>query len=62
MKQEYVDIFFLHHWDANIPLEETFETLQKLKEEEKFFQLGVSNFSAWQVMKAELIAQENKFP
>lgn len=52
----------MHHWDENIPLEETFETLQKLKEEKKFFQLGVSNFSAWQVMKAELIAQENKFP
>tara|TARA_B100001142_G_scaffold321984_1_gene369541 strand:+ start:57 stop:1016 length:960 start_codon:yes stop_codon:yes gene_type:complete len=62
LKQDYVDIFFLHHWDENIPLEETFETLQKLKEEKKFFQLGVSNFSAWQVMKAELIAQENKFP
>ena len=62
LKQDYVDIFFLHHWDENIPLEETFETLQKLKEEKKFFQLGVSNFSAWQVMKAGLIAQENKFP
>ena len=62
LKQDYVDIFFLHHWDENIPLQETFETLQKLKEEKKFFQLGVSNFSAWQVMKAELIAQENKFP
>ena len=62
LKQDYVDIFFLHHWDENIPLEETFEALQKLKEEKKFFQLGVSNFSAWQVIKAELIAQENKFP
>lgn len=62
LKQDYVDIFFLHHWDENIPLEETFETLQKLKEEKKFFQLGVSNFSAWQVMKAGLIAQENNFP
>ena len=62
LKQDYVDIFFLHHRDENIPLQETFETLQKLKEEKKFFQLGVSNFSAWQVMKAELIAQENKFP
>ena len=62
LKQDYVDVFFLHHWDDNVPLEETFETLQKLKEEEKFFQLGASNFSAWQVMKAQLIAEKNGFP
>ena len=34
----------------------------ELKEEKKFFQLGVSNFSAWQVMKAKLIAEKNGFP
>lgn len=62
LEQDYVDIFFLHHWDEEVPLEETFATLLELKEEKKFFQLGVSNFSAWQVMKAELIAQEKKFP
>ena len=62
LNQDYVDIFFLHHWDDNVPLEETFETLQKLKEEEKFFQLGVSNFSAWQVLKANLVAQKHNFP
>ena len=62
LNQDYVDIFFLHHWDDNVPLEETFETLQKLKEEKKFFQLGVSNFSAWQVLKANLVAQKHNFP
>ncbi|MDC1066497.1 aldo/keto reductase [Alphaproteobacteria bacterium] len=62
LKQDYVDVFFLHHWDDNVPLEETFETLKELKEEKKFFQLGVSNFSAWQVMKAELIAEKYEFP
>ena len=62
LKQDYVDIFFLHHWDDNIPLEETFETLQELKEENKFYQLGVSNFSSWQVMKAEMIAKNHGYP
>ena len=62
LNQDYVDIFFLHHWDDNVPLEETFETLQKLKAEKKFFQLGVSNFSAWQVLKANLVAQKHNFP
>ena len=62
LKQDYVDVFFLHHWDDEVPLEETFNTLRELKEEKKFFQLGVSNFSAWQVMKAKLVAQKNDFP
>ena len=62
LKQDYVDIFFLHHWDDNIPLEETFQTLKELKEEKKFFQLGVSNFSAWQIMKAKAIADKYGFP
>ena len=62
LNQDYVDIFFLHHWDDNVPLEETFETLKKLKAEKKFFQLGVSNFSAWQVLKANLVAQKHNFP
>jgi aryl-alcohol dehydrogenase-like predicted oxidoreductase len=62
LNQDYVDIFFLHHWDDNIALEETFETLKELKEEKKFFQLGVSNFSAWQVMKAKALAEKYGFP
>ena len=62
LEQDYVDIFFLHHWDEEVPLEETFATLLELKEEKKFFQLGVSNFSAWQIMKAKLIAEKNGFP
>ena len=62
LEQDYVDSFFIHHWDEDIPLEETFETLKELKEEKKFFQLGVSNFSAWQVMKAKLVAEKNGFP
>ena len=62
LNQDYVDVFFLHHWDDNIALEETFQTLKELKEEKKFFQLGVSNFSAWQVMKAQALAEKYEFP
>ncbi|MGY9058985.1 MAG: aldo/keto reductase, partial [Candidatus Puniceispirillales bacterium] len=35
---------------------------KELKEEKKFFQLGVSNFSAWQVMKAKALAEKYGFP
>ena len=62
LNQDYTDIFFLHRFDEDTPLEETFEELLRLKEEGKFFHLGVSNFSAWQVMKAQGLALRYGFP
>ena len=51
-----VDILYLHRWDDDTPLEETFETLANLQQAGKFHHIGVSNFAAWQVMKAEAVA------
>ena len=62
LDQDYTDIFFLHRFDGDTPLEETFEALAKLKEEGKFYHLGASNFSAWQVMKAQGLALRYGFP
>jgi len=62
LDQEYTDIFFLHRFDDDVPLEETFSELAKLRAEQKFFHLGVSNFAAWQVMKAQGIARLHDYP
>ena len=62
MNQDYTDIFFLHRFDDDVPLEETFAELAALKEEKKYFQLGVSNFAAWQVMKAQGMARLHGYP
>ena len=43
LDQDYVDIFFIHHWDEDTPLEEGLNALKELKDEKKFFHLGVSN-------------------
>ncbi|RYH08669.1 aldo/keto reductase [Tropicimonas sp. IMCC6043] len=51
-----VDGLYLHRWDPNTPLEETFETLAVLREDGKIRYVGVSNFAAWQVMKAVCVA------
>lgn len=59
---DYIDVFFLHMFDPDIPLEDTFQALAALKAEGKFFHLGVSNFAAWQIMKAQSIAKQNGFP
>lgn len=55
---ERVEILYLHRYDSNTPLEETFEALAELQQERRFDHIGVSNFAAWQVMKAQAVAEK----
>lgn len=53
---DVIDLLYLHLWDANTALEETFETLAQLQTSGVIRHIGVSNFAAWQVMKAQAVA------
>ncbi|CAN0597677.1 unnamed protein product, partial [Ectocarpus sp. 12 AP-2014] len=53
-----VDILYLHRWDPETPMEETIKTLHELKKTGKIRYIGVSNFAAWQVMKAQAVAED----
>jgi len=55
---DYVDLLYMHRFDTDTPLEETFETLAELKSEGKVRHIGVSNYAAWQVMKAQAVARK----
>lgn len=44
-----VDIFYLHAADRSVPFEETLSEVNKLHKEGKFVQLGLSNFTAFEV-------------
>ena len=55
---DMVDLFYMHRFDPKTPMEETFETLADLKQAKKIRYVGISNFAAWQVMKAAHIAQQ----
>ena len=57
MDLDMVDILYLHRWDPDTPLQETFETLSAMQKDGKIRYIGVSNFAAWQVMKAQAVAQ-----
>lgn len=52
LQMDCVDILYIHHFDAETELHETIEALAKLKDEGGFRYAGLSNFAAWQVMKA----------
>lgn len=53
---EVVDLLYLHRFDPDAPLEESLATLAELREASHIRHIGVSNFAAWQVMKAQAIA------
>jgi aryl-alcohol dehydrogenase-like predicted oxidoreductase len=52
LQTDYLDVYFIHHFDDTTPLEETIRTLDDLVRQGKVLHLGASNFAAWQVMKA----------
>ena len=53
---DVLDILYLHRFDDDTPLEESFETLASLQSDGTIRYIGVSNFAAWQVMKAQSVA------
>ena len=57
LKTDRIDVYFLHHHDADTPIEETLRALDDLVRQGKILYPAVSNWSAWQVMKAQGIAK-----
>lgn len=50
---ECVDILYMHRFDPATPLEDTFDALAALQTQGALRYIGVSNYAAWQVMKAQ---------
>jgi aryl-alcohol dehydrogenase-like predicted oxidoreductase len=59
---DYLDLYQLHEWDGQTPLEETFAALDQLVASGKVRYVGVSNFSAWHLMKAIGVAEREHRP
>ena len=52
LQLDSVDLFQLHRWDDEVPLDETLAALDELVTGGKARYVGVSNYAAWQVCKA----------
>jgi aryl-alcohol dehydrogenase-like predicted oxidoreductase len=52
LNTDWIDVYFIHHFDENTPIEETLRVLDDLGKQGKILYPAVSNFSAWQIMKA----------
>ncbi len=52
LQTDYLDLYFIHHFDDVTPLEETLRALDDLVRQGKILYPAASNFAAWQVAKA----------
>ena len=52
LQTDYIDLYQIHWWDDNTPIEETLRALDDLVRDGKIRDFGCSNFSSWQVCES----------
>ncbi len=57
MGLDFVDLYQIHRWDANTPIEETMEALHDVVKSGKARYIGASSMWAWQFAKAQQVAK-----
>ncbi len=57
LKMDYVDLYQIHRWDYQTPVEETMEALHDVVKAGKARYLGASSMFAWQFTKAQYTAE-----
>ena len=56
LRTDYIDLYQVHEWDGQTPLEETLAALDDLVRSGKVRYVGASNYAGWQLMKALAVA------
>lgn len=59
LEMDYIDLYICHMWDYTAPIEETMEALNEIVKLGKVRYIGISNCFAWQLEKANCIADRN---
>jgi len=57
LKMDYVDLYQIHRWDYETPIEETMEALHDVVKAGKARYIGASSMFAWQFSKAQYTAE-----
>ncbi|SNY90211.1 Predicted oxidoreductase [Cohaesibacter sp. ES.047] len=61
LKTDHIDLYWCHQWDGMTPVEETLRALDDLTRAGKIRYAGVSNFSAWHIMKYLGVSEREGF-
>ena len=56
---DHVDLYQIHRWDSNTPIEETMEALHDIVKSGRARYIGASSMPAWQFAKAQHVAALN---
>jgi aryl-alcohol dehydrogenase-like predicted oxidoreductase len=62
LQTDYIDLYWLHNWDAHTPIEETMAALDALVTSGKIRYIGVSDTPAWKVAEANVTARFRGWP
>jgi len=57
LQSDHIDLYQMHRWDTNTPIEETMRTLDDLVSSGKVRYIGASAYASWQLAKANLLAE-----
>ena len=57
LQNDYIDLYYVHRWDENTPIEETLRALDDLIRMGKVRYVGASAFASWQLARANLLAE-----
>lgn len=61
LRTDYIDLYQIHSWDDETPIEETMRALEDLVRSGKVRYIGASNFTAWQLTWANAIAMKSNW-
>lgn len=59
LQTDYVDLYIIHRWDENTPIEETMEALHDVVKSGKARYIGASAMFAYQFQQANHVAEKN---
>ena len=59
LQMDYVDLYIIHRWDYDTPIEETMAALHDIVKSGKARYIGASAMYAWQFAKAQHVAEKN---
>ena len=62
LRTDHIDVYYMHGFDENTPVEETLKALDSLVASGKVTYVACSNFSGWQVMKSLAISDRYGWP
>lgn len=57
LQSDHIDLYQIHRWDDTTPIDETLRALDDLVRSGKVRYIGASNFAAWQLSRANLLAE-----